>query len=280
MRWRWRRRSPSDGSGPPVVMDGDGYRLVAEAFRSLRTNLQYAALGSTLRTLTVTAPGPDEGKSSVVANLAVAIAQGGSRVLAVGADLRRPALHRAFGLSHHVGLTSVLMGRVPLHEAVQHVDRWSLDVLPSGPLPPNPAELLGSRQMAALLEEMKQRWEMVLLDTPPVVALSDAALVAARTDGVLLVVSSHHTPRDIVVAARRQLEQVGARILGVVMNRVRPTESGRYHYYYYYYDRDSVSDGRSRAGRGPDAGHADRAGVRQPGRSGPLLTASGESGAR
>lgn len=251
MRWGRHPRQAGREPGPPVVMEGDRYRLAAEAFRSLRTNLQYAALGSPLRTVTVTAAGPDEGKSTVVANLAVAIAQSGTRVLAVGADLRRPSLHRAFGLDHHVGLTSVLMGRLPLEEAVQHVERWGLDVLPSGPLPPNPAELLGSRQMAALIDEMKQRWETVLLDTPPVVALSDAALLAARTDGVLLVVSAHQTPRDVVVAARRQLEQVGARILGVVINRVRPTESGRYHYYYYYYAPDGAVGRRSGEGGGP-----------------------------
>ncbi|HEY8498005.1 MAG TPA: CpsD/CapB family tyrosine-protein kinase [Limnochordales bacterium] len=232
------RPSPSERGGPMLVMDGERYQLAAEAFRSLRTNLQYAALGRPLQVLTVTAAGPDEGKSAVTANLAVALAQGGSRVLAVGADLRRPSLHRAFGLDYHVGLTSVLMGRVALEEAVRRVEPWGLDVLPSGPLPPNPAEMLGSRQMEALLEAMRQRWETVLLDTPPVVALSDAALLAARSDGVLLVVSAHQTPRDVVVAARRQLEQVGARILGVVLNRVRPTESGRYHYYYYYYARD------------------------------------------
>ena len=249
MRGRAGRALPVHPSGPPLVMEGDQYRLVAEAFRSLRTNLQYAALGSPLRILTVTAAGPDEGKSSITANLAVALAQGGTRVLAVGADLRRPALHRAFDLDHRVGLTSVLMGRMSLEEAVRHTEPWGVDVLPSGPLPPNPAELLGSRQMAALLEEMRQRWELVLLDTPPVVALSDAALLAARSDGVLLVVTAHQTPRDVVVAARRQLEQVGARILGVVLNRVRPSESGRYHYYYYYYSRDGSSDEAPRDGR-------------------------------
>ncbi len=245
-------------------MDGQQYQLAAEAFRSLRTNLQYAALGSPLRILTVTAAGPDEGKSFITANLAVAMAQGGTRVLAVGADLRRPALHRAFGLDYRVGLTSVLMGRMSLEEAVRHTEPWGVDVLPSGPLPPNPAELLGSRQMAALLEEMKQRWELVLLDTPPVVALSDAALLAARSDGVLLVVTAYQTPRDVVVAARRQLEQVGARILGVVLNRVRPSESGRYHYYYYYYSRDGSSAESPRDGRWS---HAERPSASLAGRA-------------
>ncbi|MEW6046037.1 MAG: CpsD/CapB family tyrosine-protein kinase [Bacillota bacterium] len=241
MRWPLRSRYGEAGAeGPTVLVMGDRRSLAAEAFRNLRTNLQYAAVGSKLRSIVVTAAGPDEGKSTITANLAVAVGQGGTRVIAVGADLRRPSLHRAFGLSHHAGLTSVLLGRLPLEEAVHHIERYQVDVLPSGPLPPNPAELLGSSQMGALLEELTRRWDLVLVDTPPVVALSDASLLAAKTDGVLLVVTANQTPREVVAAARRQLEQVGARIVGVVLNRVRPGEVGHYHYYYYYYSRDGA----------------------------------------
>lgn len=243
----------------PALVASEGNRsIVAEAFRNLRTNLQYAALGSKLRLVVVTAAGPEEGKSTVTANLGVAMAQAGTRVLVVGADLRRPSLHRAFGVGHHIGLVSVLLERMSLEEAVQHHEPTGVDVLASGPLPPNPAELLGSKRMTELLQQMAERWDTVLIDTPPAVALSDAALLAARSDGVLLVVTAGQTPRDVVVAARRQLEQVGAHILGAVINRVRPTDSGQYyHYYYYYYSDGSPSSGRERpSAKGEMAGSA------------------------
>ena len=214
---------------------------MAEAFRTLRTNLQFAGGDRAVRTLVVTGVGPDEGKTTVAANLAATVAAGGIRTVAVGADLRRPTLHRLFGVDGGKGLTQVLLGRLSLDEAVVPVQPWGLDVLPAGPIPPNPAELLGSQRMAALLEAMAERWEMVVIDTPPVVGLADASVVAARADGTLLVVSVGLTSREEAQLARRQLQQVGARVLGLVLNGVSP--DGGYYRYYRYYSPDGQRHG-------------------------------------
>lgn len=214
-----------------MALDGDS--PAAEAFRTLRTNLQFAGGDRAVRTLVVTGVGPDEGKTTVAANLAATLAAGGTRTLAVGADLRKPTLHRLFGVDGGRGLTQVLLGRLSLEEAVVHVEPLGLDLLPAGPIPPNPAELLGSQRMAALLQAMAERWEMVIIDTPPALGLTDASLVAARADGTLLVVSVGLTSREGAQLARRQLEQVGARLVGVVLNQVSPG-SGYYRYYRYY----------------------------------------------
>ncbi|MBE3599479.1 MAG: CpsD/CapB family tyrosine-protein kinase [Limnochordaceae bacterium] len=256
MKWPWRgRRAWEDGAGvPPLVVTSSAPSIAAEAFRNLRANLQYAALGGKLRTVVVTACGPDEGKTTIVANLGVAMAQAGARVLVVGADLRRPVLHRVFGRSHHVGLVSVLAGRLSLEEAVQRDLPGGVELLASGPIPPNPAELLASARLSELMEEMKARWDVVLFDSPPVVALSDGAILAARADGALLVVTMGQTPREMVAAARRQIEQVGGRILGVVVNKVRPQEAGQYYHYYYYYYADGTRRSRS-SGRADRSGH-------------------------
>lgn len=238
MRWRLgHRRSGHDPRF--VVADLHSDSLAAEAFRTLRTNLQFALPGQPLRTVVVTGVGPDEGKTTVAGNLAATLAQGGTRTLLVSADLRRPAVHRMFGLDNDRGLTQVLLGRLTVEDALQRVERFGLDVLASGPIPPNPAELLGSPSMHRFLEEVAQRWETVVLDTPPVVGLADAALVAARADGTLLVVTVGITARDAAVAARRQLIQVGARLLGVVLNGV-PPDGSSYYYYYYYYGPDGA----------------------------------------
>lgn len=219
----------------------EGESPAAEAFRTLRTNLQFAGGDRTVRTLVVTGVGADEGKTTVAANLAATLAAGGTRTLAVGADLRRPALHRLFGVDGSRGLTQVLSGRLSLDEAVVHVEPPGLDVLPAGPIPPNPAELLGSHRMAALMQTMAERWEMVVIDTPPAVGLADASVVAVRADGTLLVVSVGLTSREEAQLARRQLEQVGARILGVVLNGVSP--HGGYYRYYRYYAADGLRRG-------------------------------------
>ena len=198
----------------------------------MRTNLQFAGGDRPVRTLVVTGVGPDEGKSTVAANLAVTLALAGTRTLLVGADLRRPTLHTMFDVPPQRGLTEVLLGRLSLDEAVIRLGHVGLDFLPSGTIPPNPAELLGSQRMAELLQLMADRWEMAVIDTPPVVGLADAAVLAARADATLLVVTVGVTTREGAQLARRQLQQVGARLVGVVVNGVSPKGS-----YYRYYSR-------------------------------------------
>lgn len=211
---------------------------VAEAYRTLRTNIQFAALGQKQQVLLITSAGPDEGKTTTLANLGVALAQSGSKVLIINADLRRPALHRMLGRHDRIGLTNVLLGTVPLENAIQSTEVGNLYYLGAGPLPPNPSELLGSPAMEQLIGRLRTMYDMVLFDCPPVVAITDAAVLAPRVDGVLLVVRAGHTDRQAARQARINLQRVGARILGVVLNDVE-LRSGRYGYYYYYYYRDS-----------------------------------------
>ncbi len=200
----------------------------AEAYRTLRTNILFSSLDHPLHTLLVTSTAPDEGRSVILANLAVTMAQAEQRVLLVDCDLRRPSLHTLFGLSNEHGLTSTMLeqGEGPLPLQASGVPGLSL--LTSGPLPPRPADLLGSRRMAALIERMRAEADIVLFDTPPVVAVSDAAVLAPRVDGVLLVLQAGRTRRDRAREARQQLEQVKAHLVGVVLNGARLERSYRY----------------------------------------------------
>lgn len=187
----------------------------AEAYRTLRTNLMFSSLDKPLTTLVVTSPAPDEGKSTTLANLAVTLAQGGRRTLLVDCDLRRPSQHEIWGLPNSQGLTSlVLDGDDPKLAQVGIENLW---LLPSGPLPPNPADLLGSRRMDEAIAALKARADIVLFDAPPVVAVTDAALLASKLDGVLLVVSAGRTRREHAERARELLEKINVRIVGAVL---------------------------------------------------------------
>lgn len=201
----------------------------AEAYRTLRTNIQFSSLDKPLHTLLVTSTAPDEGKSTTLANLAVTMAQAEQKVILVDCDLRRPSLHTLFDLPNERGLTSVILeqGEAPL--SLQPTGVPGLSLLASGPLPPRPADLLGSRRMEALIERLRAEADIVLFDTPPVIAVTDAAVLATRLDGVLLVLQAGKTRRDRAREARRLLEKVKANIVGVVLNNAR-LEAG-YGYY-------------------------------------------------
>lgn len=190
----------------------------AEAYRTLRTNILFSSLDRPLRTLLITSSAPDEGKSSTLANLAVTMAQAEQRVLLVDCDLRRPSLHTLFGLTNERGLTSAILAPEDGSLPIQSTLVPGLQLLTSGPLPPRPADLLGSRRMGALIEQLSASVDMVLFDTPPVVAVTDAAVLAPRVDGVLLVLHAGQTRRDRAREARRLLEKVKAHIVGVVLN--------------------------------------------------------------
>ncbi len=193
----------------------------AEAFRTLRTNIYFSSLDRSIHTLLVTSVAPSEGKSTTLANLAVTMAQGEKKTILVDSDLRRPTLHTAFGLNNETGLTSLFMdAKGPLEPALQDVGVANLQVLTSGPLPPNPAELLGSQRMLDVIAALKNRADMVLFDAPPIVAVTDAAVLGTRVDGVLLVINAGHTRREHAKRAKEQLEKVNIRIVGAVLNGV------------------------------------------------------------
>lgn len=205
---------------------------IAEAYRMLRTNLQFSLVDKPLRTLMVTSPNPEEGKSISAANLAVMLAQAGQRVVLVDADLRRPVQHRLFELSNQTGLTTILLeASIHLTEVMQDTPVENLKVITSGPLPPNPSELLGSKRMGNLIDTLKQEAEMVIFDSPPVMAVSDANVLAARLDGTLLVVDAGRTRRSTLRRSHENLVAVGASILGVVINRCHPQNQEYLSYY-------------------------------------------------
>ena len=217
---------------------------ISEAYRILRTNIQFSAVDRPLETLLVSSPNPIEGKSITLANLGVVMAQAGLSVVLVDSDLRRPMLHKVFGLSNKEGLTTTLLDGEPyLDSRLQATQVENLRVLTSGPLPPNPSELLGSQKMKSLIENLKEKADIVLFDSPPILAVTDAAVLARQVDGVLLVADAGHTRRELARQAKEDLLKVGANILGVVLNRLSPRELG-YCHYYYYYSRDSDAQKR------------------------------------
>jgi non-specific protein-tyrosine kinase len=210
----------TNGSAPDsaLITLRDPSSAAAEAYRTLRTNLLFSSLDRPLRTLLATSSAPNEGKSTTLANLAVTMAQAEQSVLLVDCDLRRPGLHTLFGLPNDDGLTSAILAQADGPLPIQATSVPGLRLLTSGPLPPRPADLLGSRRMGALIERLRGEADIVLFDTPPVVAVTDAAVLAPRVDGVLLVLHAGQTRRDRARESRQILEKVKANIVGVVLN--------------------------------------------------------------
>lgn len=205
----------------------------SEAFRVLRTNLQFKGLDSPLRSILITSASPGEGKSTTSANLAVAIAQTGARVCLIDADLRRPTLAKLFGLNNWTGLTTAILATDELDDCIVDSGVPGLSVITSGPIPPNPAELLGSSRMTAILSKLETAYDILIIDSPPVLAVTDAAVLSPKVSGVLLTVRSGAVSRVQVQRAKTALEAVGARLLGVVLGAV--DWEGKNGYYYYYY---------------------------------------------
>lgn len=202
-----------------------------EAFRSLRTNLEFSTLDTPLHTLLVTSVGPDEGKSTVAANLAVVLAQANKRVILVDADMRRPQQHELLDLANQNGLADVLQGAGEI-ASPPLIDGGvpGLQVLPSGPIPSNPADLLALPRLGELIATLKSQADVVIFDAPPVVAVTDALIVGAQVDGVLLVISASKTKRGDVEQAKALLEKVKARLVGAVLNNVT-TDAALERYY-------------------------------------------------
>lgn len=221
----------------PLIVHEDSHSPRAENFRTLRTNLQFLDAGRADRAFVVTSPMAGEGKSTTTANLAIALAQAGARVLLVGADLRKPKMAAYMGIEGSVGLTDVLIGRVSLADATQRWGKTDLFLLPAGQIPPNPSEILGSALMADLIRELHKQYDVVLYDAPPLLPVTDAAVLARLVGGALLVVAAGKTHAQQVDSALATLENVGAPLSGLVLTML-PTRGpdaygyGRYGYAY------------------------------------------------
>ncbi|SEO25015.1 capsular exopolysaccharide family [Amphibacillus marinus] len=224
------RKGPANNTIRHLITKLNPRSPISEQYRTIRTNLQFAAVDEQLNTMLVTSAGPAEGKSSTVANLSIVFAQQGKRVLLVDADMRKPTVHYTFRVDNRRGLSSVLVGELELDEALTKSDIENLDILPSGPIPPNPSELLGSNAMRKLLELAKQHYDLIIFDTPPVLAVTDAQILANEVDGSLLVVRSKQTEQDAAVKAKELLTPAKSKLLGVVLNDREVTKN---QYYYY-----------------------------------------------
>lgn len=204
---------------------------ISEQYRTIRTNIQFSTVDEEMRTIMVTSSGPGEGKSTTANNIAVVFAQQGKRVLLVDSDLRKPTVHYSFRIDNHIGLTNVLTKQEKLERATRETDQENLYVLPSGPIPPNPAELLGSKAMDQFINDAQGLFDVVVFDTPPVLAVTDGQVLSNKLDGVVLVVSSGKTETDAALKAKETLLNSKSKLLGVVLNNIKRTES---QYYYYY----------------------------------------------
>jgi len=217
---------------------------IAEAYRVLRTNIQFSTVDKPLKTLMVISPAPSEGKSVTLANLAVVMAQSGLKVIAVDTDLRRPIQHKIFDIANESGLCDGILHANPsIMEYVQPTQVENLWLLPSGTIPPNPAELLGSKRMGEIIEELKANADLLIFDTPPALLVTDAAVLANRVDGVLLVNDAGSTRRGMTQRAAEELRRVHAPLLGLVMNRLSTRRGSYYYYQYYHYKYYRHEDG-------------------------------------
>ncbi|WP_319003602.1 CpsD/CapB family tyrosine-protein kinase [Rossellomorea aquimaris] len=214
-----------------LVTKTDPKSPISEQYKTIRTNINFSSVDREIRSILVTSAGPGEGKSTTAANLAVVFAQQGKKVLLVDSDMRKPTAHYTFNLTNTFGLTTVLTKQHTLSEVTNPTDVDNLSILTCGPVPPNPAELMSSRAMEQFLVEAYQAYDMLIFDTPPILAVTDAQVLANQVDGTVLVVSSGTTEIDSAVKAKDMLSSTKGKLLGVVLNN-RELKDTSYYYYY------------------------------------------------
>ncbi|MGC3999837.1 MAG: polysaccharide biosynthesis tyrosine autokinase [Anaeromyxobacter sp.] len=247
-----------DGTPQDLIVHTQPKSAAAECVRAVRTNLLFMSPEKPLRTILVTSSGPQEGKTTTVTSLAVTMTTSGNRVLIVDADMRRPRLHRIFGVKSEVGLSSLILGEGSIDEAVIETAIPNLSILPCGPVPPNPAELLHTASFARLLNALAERYDRIILDSPPVGVVADAVVISTRVDGALVVLKAGTTSREVARQSVRQLRDVNAPLFGAVLNDLdlEDQKYGQYSYYYrygYYYGDSRRDDKGGRADAGPTA---------------------------
>lgn len=243
----------SSKKGSRLVTMNEPRSLITEAYRVLRTNIQFAGLDKPVSKILVTSAGPTEGKSVTAANLAIVMAQAGFKTVLIDGDLRKPSQHRLFEVANDFGLTNCLLSHSTPDGFLRPTRVEGLKLLTTGALPPNPAEILGSASMLALLDKLESEYQIIVLDSPPILPVADAAILTRHTDGVLLVIDANRTRREAPRRAMNIISNAGGRIIGVVLNRVNPRGSG-YAYYYRQYSSQSDQPSPSREGVGAEQG--------------------------
>ncbi|MBM6837109.1 CpsD/CapB family tyrosine-protein kinase [Clostridium saudiense] len=204
--------------------------IAAESYRTLRTNIQYSSFDNEYRTIVVTSSEPGEGKTVTSGNLALALAQGENKVLLVDCDMRKPSIHKNFRISNESGLTDLLLHKKTMEQVMVNYNK-NLTIVPAGRVSPNPSEMLGSRAMGTFLEEMKNHFDYIVMDTPPLGAVTDAQVLSTKVDGTILVVKAGATKKDVVINSVNLIKKVNGNLIGTVLNGV---EQSKNKYYYYY----------------------------------------------
>jgi capsular exopolysaccharide synthesis family protein len=227
------RKRPIVERQRPVIMDVNPKSPISEAYRTLRTNIEFSSFDDELKTIMITSAQPAEGKTTTAVNLAVAFAQTEKKVLLIDADLRKPTIHHIFSKHNRGGLTNIISNRYQVRELIQETHIDNLSVITSGPIPPNPSEMLASNRMGEVIQELKQMYDIIVIDTPPALAVTDAQIMATKCDGVLLVANAGKVKRQALKRVKDGLDHVKARLLGVVLNNIK-RKKGDDHYYYYY----------------------------------------------
>lgn len=212
------------------IVSKDPKSIAAENYRILRTNIQYSSFDNEIKRILVTSSVPGEGKSTTVGNLALTFAQDEKKTIIIDCDLRKPTIHKRFNISNTFGLSDVMLDHKTISKAIHNVDK-NLYVLPSGKIPPNPSEMLGSKTLDTLLDELSKLYDVIIIDSPPLLAVTDAQILSKKVDGTVLVVRSNFTKKDSVLAAKEVLNKVKANILGAVLTRADEKKHGYYYYY-------------------------------------------------
>lgn len=213
-----------------MIVEKEPKSIAAESYRTLRTNIQYSSFDKEYKTILVTSSEPGEGKSTTAGNLALSLAQSDKKVILIDCDLRKPSIHKKFKLSNAAGLSDVIIGKENIAN-VTYKYNDGLVILPAGKIPPNPAEMLGSKAMTSMLEALKKVFDYIILDTPPVQAVTDAQILSTKADGTILVVRAERTKKDSVHNSLGLLKKVNANVIGTVLNGL---EASSNNYYYYY----------------------------------------------
>ncbi|MBK5245308.1 MAG: CpsD/CapB family tyrosine-protein kinase [Eubacteriaceae bacterium] len=219
---------------------------ISEAFRNMRTNITFSDIDNELQVLAVTSSSSSEGKTTIISNYAVALAQSGKRILLMDCDLRRPQIHRKFDLTNKKGLTNILLKEIPIADGIQKTEVPNLFIIASGPIPPNPSEILASRRMGELITELKKDFDYVLLDAPPLGLVTDAAVLSSVAEGYIIVVSLGESDRDGVKYVIETIQNISANIIGVVANKVRSNKRYMDYGYHGYYEEERPVDKKTK----------------------------------
>ncbi len=214
---------------------------ITEAYRTVRTNIQFASIVDNVQAIIMTSAVPSEGKTSTACNVAVVSAQAGKRVLLIDADMRKPQIHQRFQISNLQGLSSLIIKEDSVENTIVKSETPGLFLLPCGPIPPNPSEMLASNSFMELIKQFREEYDLIIVDTPPVLSVTDALVATRAVDGTVYVIDASHTNRALAKKAVTALNQVGAKILGVVLNRMKMPSGSSYYYYNYYTSNEQAT---------------------------------------